>query len=58
MKCEPDYHCPPPRPSTPAWRDNGIEVRVQFPHPISFPGYTYNYDFDYTAKSMAFLTIK
>ena len=40
----------------PAQKDNRIEVRVQFTRPISFPGYTYNYDFDYTAKSGAFLT--
>ena len=39
-------------------KDNRIEVRVQFTRPISCPAFTYNYDFDYTAKSTAFLTIK
>jgi hypothetical protein len=31
---------------------------VQFSRPIKFPAFTYNYDFDYTAKSTAFLVIK
>ncbi len=57
-KSEHDYHVPADAAITPAQKDNRIEVRVQFTRPISFPGYTYNYDFDYTAKSTAFLTIK
>ena len=36
-------------------RDSRIEVRVQFVKPIEFPGYTYNYEFDKTVKSTAFL---
>ncbi len=36
-------------------RDNRLEVRVQFVRPIEFPGYTYNYEFDHTVKSTAFL---
>ena len=43
---------------TPSQRDNRIEVRVQFTKPIEFPGYTYAYEFDYTAKSTAFLSFK
>ena len=43
---------------TPARRDNRIEVRVQFARVIDFPGYPYTYQFDYTAKSTAFLTFK
>ena len=43
---------------TPARRDNRIEVRVQFVRVIDFPGYPYNYEFDYTAKSTAFLSFK
>ena len=43
---------------TPALRDNRMEVRVQFTRPIEFPGYTYEYEFDHTARSTAFLTFK
>jgi hypothetical protein len=43
---------------TPVKQDNQMQVRVQFARPISFPGYTYNYQFDYTAKSTSFITIK
>ena len=42
---------------TPAWRDNGIEVRVQFAPDFRL-SYTYDYEFDHTVKSTAFLTIK
>ena|SRR5260370_9638072 len=55
-KSETEYHVPANAMITPVQKDNRIEVRVQFTRPISFPGYTYNYDFDYTAKSAAFLT--
>lgn len=58
MKLGPEYHVPSNAVITPAQRDNRVEVRVQFTRPISFVGFTYNYDFDYTAKSTAFLTIK
>jgi hypothetical protein len=58
MKSAPDYHVPPDAVITPAQRDQRVEVRVQFTRPISFPGFTYNYDFDYTARSTAFLMIK
>ena len=43
---------------TPVARENRIEVRVQFVRVIDFPGYPYNYEFDYTAKSTAFLSFK
>ena len=43
---------------TSAQRDNRVEVRVQFVRPIEFPGYTYNYEFDHTVKSTAFLAFK
>ena len=36
--------------------DNRLEARVQFTRPISFPGYTYDYEFDYTAQSTSFLS--
>ena len=57
-KSAPEYHVPANAVITPAQRDNRVEVRVQFTRPISFAGFTYNYDFDYTARSTAFLVIK
>ncbi len=54
----PEYGVPPDALITPTMRDNRVEVRVQFVRPIQFPGYTYQYDFDHTAKSTAFLTFK
>ena len=53
-----EYDVPPNAVITPTTKDNRIEVRVQFTKPIEFPGYTYEYEFDYTAKSTAFLSIK
>ncbi|MGH9874898.1 MAG: hypothetical protein ACRD9S_20785 [Pyrinomonadaceae bacterium] len=38
--------------------DNRMEVRVQFTLPVEFPGFVYNHEFDYTAKSATFLTVK
>lgn len=37
-------------------QDNRMEVRVQFTLPVEFPGYVYNHEFDYTARSAIFLT--
>ena len=53
-----EYGVPADAQITPAQRDNRLEVRVQFTRPIPFPGYTYQYEFDHTAKSTAFLTYK
>ena len=50
-----EYDVPPDALVTPALRDNRIEIRVQFVRPVEFPGYTYNYEFDQTVKSTAFL---
>jgi hypothetical protein len=58
VKSAPEYGVPPDAVIDPAQRDNRIEVTVQFVKPIEFPGYTYQYHFDYTAKSTAFLTFK
>lgn len=55
-KSERDYNVPENAIITPAKKDNRIEVHVQFTRPISFPGFTYNYEFDYTARSTSFLT--
>ncbi|HYK21567.1 MAG TPA: hypothetical protein VEV42_12580 [Pyrinomonadaceae bacterium] len=53
-----EYDVPPNAIIAPAQRDNRIEIRVQFVRPIEFPGYTYNYEFDHTVKSTAFLAFK
>ena len=53
-----EYHVPTDAIISPAQKDGRVEVRVQFSRPIQLPGYTYSYDFDYTAKSTTFLTIK
>jgi hypothetical protein len=57
-KSQREYNVPDAAVISPSTKDNRVEVRVQFTRPISFPGYTYNYEFDHTAKSTAFLTIK
>jgi hypothetical protein len=58
VKSAPEYGVPADAVITPAQRDNRIEVTVQFVRPIEFPGYTYQYNFDHTVKSTAFLTFK
>ena len=58
VKSGAEYHVPADAVISPAQKDGRVEVRVQFSRPIQLPGYTYNYDFDYTAKSTTFLTIK
>jgi hypothetical protein len=57
-KSKAEFHVPSDAIITPRKADNRLEVRVQFIRPISFPGFTYNYEFDQTAKSTTFLTIK
>jgi hypothetical protein len=56
VKTGPEYNVPADTIITPGFKDGRLEVRVQFTRPISFPGYTYNYEFDHTAKTTAFLT--
>ena len=53
-----DYEIPADAMVTPDKRDQRIEVTVQYVKPIEFPGYTYNYEFDQTATSTAFLDYK
>ncbi|HSE31073.1 MAG TPA: hypothetical protein VLA93_05820 [Pyrinomonadaceae bacterium] len=50
-----EYSVPPDAVITTATRDNRVEARVQYIRTIEFPGYTYQYDFDYTARSTSFL---
>jgi|ERR1051325_7287436 hypothetical protein len=54
-KLEPEFHVPPDAAITGTQREGRLEVRVQFTRPISFPGYTYDYNFDHTAASTSFL---
>ncbi|HEX5883280.1 MAG TPA: hypothetical protein VFY67_01925 [Pyrinomonadaceae bacterium] len=58
MKSAPEYEIPANAIITPLRRDNRIEVRVQYVRVIEFPGYPYNYEFDHTVKSTAFLAFK
>ena len=58
MKSAPEYQVPANASITSAQRDNRVEVRVQYVREIEFPGYTYNYEFDHTVKSTAFLAFK
>jgi len=58
VKSAPEYEVPANALITPVQRDNRVEVRVQFVRVIEFPGYTYNYEFDHTVRSTAFLAFK
>ena len=58
LKSSPEYDVPQNAIITPVRRDDRVEVRVQYVKPIEFPGYTYNYEFDHTVKSTAFLVSK
>lgn len=53
-----EYGVPADAVIDPTQRENRVEVRVQFVRPIEFPGFTYQYNFDHTARSTAFLTFK
>jgi hypothetical protein len=57
-KAAPEYEVPQDAIINPMHRENRMECTVQFSRPIEFPGYTYEYNFDYTAKSTTFLTFK
>jgi hypothetical protein len=58
LKSSAEYDVPQNAIITPIRRDERVEVRVQYVKPIEFPGYTYNYEFDHTVKSTAFLAFK
>lgn len=57
-KSKGEFHVPDDAVITPSQTEGRMRCRVQFSRPISYPGFTYNYDFDYTAQSTSFLTIK
>lgn len=54
-KSAPEYGVPPDAVINPVQSENRMQVTVQFKLPIEFPGYTYEYEFDHTAKSTQFL---
>lgn len=51
-----DYNVPENASISAATKEGRMEVHVQFSRPIDLPGYTYNYEFDHTVKSTAFLS--
>lgn len=53
-----EYNVPANAIITPSQQQNRVFVRVQYTRPIEFPGYTYNFEFDHTAQSTDFLTVK
>jgi hypothetical protein len=53
-----EYNVPPEAVITPSQQENRMAVRVQYTRPIEFFGYTYQYEFDHTARSTAFLSVK
>ena len=55
VKSGPEYNVPADAVITPMQENDRMEVRVQFTRPIEFPGYTYEYEFDHTAKSTHFI---
>ncbi len=58
VKSSEEYGIPSTALITPLQEDNRVQVRVQFIKPIEFPGFVYNYEFDHTAKSSTFLSVK
>src|ERR1043165_7290702 len=57
-KSKPEFHVLEDPVISPAQNEGRMQVRVQFTRPLSFPAFTYNYNFDYTAQSTSFLTTK
>lgn len=57
VKSSAEYGIPANAVITPIQQDNRMEVRLQYTLPVEFPGYVYNYEFDYTAKSSMFITV-
>lgn len=50
-----DYGIPEDADIKAASQERRMELHVRFTRPIALPGYTYEYDFDHTAKSRSFL---
>ncbi len=58
LKSSPEYGIPADAVISTQLQNNRMEVRVQFTKPIEFPGFVYDYEFDHTARSTTFLTVK
>jgi len=58
VKSAQEYGIPSNAVITPLQEDNRVQVRVQFTQPVEFPGFVYNYEFDHTARSSTFLSVK
>lgn len=54
-KAGPDYNVPADAAIESIKQGGKMECHVQFNRPIEFPGYTYTYAFDHTAKSTDFM---
>jgi hypothetical protein len=54
-KSAPEYNVPADAEIVPVREGQRMEVRVRFTRPIEFPGYTYEYNFDHTARSKDFI---
>lgn len=53
-----DYDIPPNAVYKVELRDGRMQASARWTHPISLPGYTYQYNFDHTVRSGNFLTPK
>ena len=53
-----DYDVPPEATITTTQREGRLEATVQFTRPVILPLYTYQYDFNYTARSTGFINVK
>ena len=53
-----EFNVPPDAVINASQAENRVVCTVQFTRPIQFLGFTYEYKFDHTAKSTAFLSIK
>jgi F0F1-type ATP synthase membrane subunit b/b' len=53
-----EYHVPADAIIASSQNESRMEVHVQFTRPISVPGYTFDYKFDYTAKSSTYWSSK
>lgn len=53
-----EYSVPADALIEPTQQDNRVAVRVKFSRPLEFPGFTYQYNFDHTARSTTFLSFK
>ena len=53
-----EYNVPPDATITSSQEENRVIATVRFTRPIQLFGYTYNYEFDHTAKSTTFLSVR